>query len=79
MPSHDMTPEEMRDEIAHLSRGILAFTSAYLAAIRRRPQAAHPPIEEWLEEHRRRHWEREYRQDMARVDVLPDIHDPADR
>ena len=78
MPA-DMTPEEMCEEIAHLNRGILAFTNAYLAAIAVRPQAARPPIERWLEEHRRRHWEREYRQDMARVDALPDIHDPADR
>jgi len=72
-------PDEMREEIAHLRRGIQILMGAYLAATEHRPSARRDPIETWIEEHRRFEWERQYRRDMARVDALPDVHDPADR
>lgn len=64
MPSHDMTPEEMRDEIERLRHGIRIFTDAYEAACSVRPQARKPPIEAWLADHRRREPERRYREDI---------------
>lgn len=59
------------EEIAHLRRGIAAFTAAYEAAVSMRPAAKKAPIENWLEEHRRRERIRIEQEDRERAERTP--------